>query len=73
MTTKTDIAAITPTANARAVAQAKGYNLDNLLQQMQLQALELQLTVKEVLKIHPTGGGDAANVTALNAILTALL
>jgi hypothetical protein len=73
MTTRSDIAAIVPTANARAVVMAKGFNLDSLLLQLQQQTVEMQITLKQVIALHPSGGGDAANVTALNAVLTALL
>jgi len=73
MTVKTEATAFTPTANARAVAQAKGVNLDVLMQQLQLAAIEMQTLLKEIIKVHPVGGGDAANLTALNAILTELL
>ena len=67
------MAAITPTANAKAVAQSKGVDLPVLMGLLQQQAIEMQILVKEIIKVHPTGGGDAANLTALNAILTELL
>jgi hypothetical protein len=72
-TVKTDVAAITPTANAKAVAQAKGQDISSLMPLLQTQAIEMQILVKEIIKVHPTGGGDAANLTALNAILSELL
>jgi hypothetical protein len=73
MTVKAEAAAITPTANAKAVAQARGVDINVLMQLLQQQAIEMQALVKEIIKVHPSGGGDAANLTALNAILTELL
>jgi hypothetical protein len=70
MTVKSDAAAITPTANARAVIQSKGANVDNLMLLIQQHAIELQALVKQVIALHP--GGDA-NLTALNNLLAELL
>jgi hypothetical protein len=72
-TVKSDVAAISPTANAKAVAQTKCVDISGLMTLLQTQAVEMQILVKEIIKVHPTGGGDAANLTALNAILTELL
>jgi hypothetical protein len=69
-TVKTDIAAITPTPNARAVAQAKGSDIAGLMLLLQTHAVEMQAIVKQVIALHPTGD---ANLTALNAVLTELL
>jgi hypothetical protein len=73
MTTLTDIKAITPTANAKSVVQAKGADISSLMLQLQQHASELQVIVRQVIAVHPSGGGDAANLTALNNVLTALL
>jgi hypothetical protein len=72
-TVKSDAAAITPTANAKAVVQTKAQDLTSLMLLLQQAAIEMQILVKEIIKVHPTGGGDAANLTALNAILAELL
>jgi len=73
MTVKSEASAFTPTANARAVAQARGVDIAVLMQLLQQQAIEMQALLKEIIKVHPVGGCDAANLTALNAILTELL
>jgi hypothetical protein len=72
-TVKTDVAAITPTANAKAIVQAKGADITSLMTLLQQYAIEMQAVVKQIISLHPTGGGDAANPTALNAILAELL
>ena len=69
MTVKTEAAAIVPTANAKAVVQAKGANISDLMQLLQQSAIDMQALVKQIIALHPSGGGDAANLTALNAIL----
>lgn len=72
MTALTDAKAITPTANAKAVASAKGADINGLMAQIQRHAGELLVIVKQAIAVHPSGGGDAANLTALNALLTEL-
>jgi hypothetical protein len=72
-TVKTDVAAISPTANAKAVAASRGVDLSGLMTLLQTHAVEMQILIKEIIKIHPSGGGDAANLTALNSILSELL
>lgn len=72
MTVKAEVVAIAPTVNAKTVVQAKGQDLTSLMLQLQQAAGELQVLVKQVIALHPVGGGDAANLTALNAILTEL-
>ena len=72
MTTLTDIRAVAPTANAKVVVAAKGADITALMAQAQIKAAELQVIVKQIIAVHPSGGGDAANMTALNNILTAL-
>jgi hypothetical protein len=73
MTTIADIKAITPTANAKAVIAAKGHSADSLLAQAQVHASELKVIVTQLTNLHPAGGGDAANLTALNNLLTSLV
>jgi hypothetical protein len=73
MTALTDIKAITPTANAKAVVSAKGSDIAGLMAHAQVKAAELQVLVKQIIALHPTSGADAANLTALNAILAELV
>ena len=72
MTALTDIKAVTPTANAKAVVSAKGADINALMAIAQIKAAELQVIVKQIIAVHPSGGGDAANLTALNNILVEL-
>lgn len=72
VTIKAEVVAITPTANAQAVVQAKGANIAGLMLLLQQHAIEMQILIKQVIALHPTGG-DAANLTALNNILSELL
>ena len=71
-TVKTDIAAIAMTANAKAVMQSKGVQINDLMQLLQTHAAEMQAIVRQVISLHPVGG-EAANLTALNNILAELL
>jgi hypothetical protein len=73
MTVKADIVAVLPTANAKAVVSAKGADINGLMTLLQQHAIEMQALVKQVIALHPGGGGDAANLTALNSILSELL
>lgn len=68
-TVVTDLKAIALTANAKSVVSAKGADCAALVQQALNQAADLTKTVKQILLHHPTGGGDAANVTLLNNIV----
>jgi hypothetical protein len=38
----------------------------------QLRVTELQILLKQIVAHHPSGGGDAANYAALNAVLAEL-
>ena len=72
MTTLTqDITSIILTPAAVAKAQAGGADLSALMTQLQLRVIEKQ-QLKEIIRLHPSGGGDAANLTALNSILSKL-
>lgn len=68
-TALTDTKAITPTANAKAVVAAKGQDITGLMLQLQIKIAETQVLVKQIIALHPTGGGDAANLSSLNTIL----
>jgi hypothetical protein len=69
-TATTDIKAITLTANAKAVGQTHCVDLVGLQAQAAQHAAELQAIMKQIIAFHPVGGGDASNLTALNAVLT---
>ena len=68
-TAQADLKAITPTANAKAVVAAKGSDITSLMSLAQRQAGELSVTLRQIIALHPAGGGDAANLTSLNTIL----
>lgn len=72
MTTLTDIKAVTPTTTAKAAVAAKGHDINSLMFQAQVKAGELKVLVNQIIALHPSGGGDASNYTALNNILAAL-
>jgi hypothetical protein len=73
MTTLTqDVAAIVLTPTAIANGQAGGAQLPALMAQLQIHIGEKQRLLKEIIRLHPSGGGDAANLAALNAILAKL-
>lgn len=73
MTAITEIKAITPTANAKAVVAAKGADINALMALALIRASELKVTVAQIIALHPSGGGDAANLTALNTLLGELV
>ena len=72
MTALTDLKAISLTSTAKNAGAAKGANLPALVAQAQLQVTELETTLKQIVAFHPSGGGDAANYAALNAVLAEL-
>lgn len=72
MTALTDLKAIALTANAKKVGATKGVDLMALVTQAQLQIQELEITLKQIVALHPSGGGDAANYAAINAVLAEL-
>lgn len=72
MTVITEVKAIAPTANAKSVVSAKGSDINGLMSQVLLKSAELKALLVQVIALHPTGGGDAANLSALNAILAEL-
>ncbi len=73
MTTKTEVAAIVPTANAKAVVSARGADISGLMLLLQQHAIEMMALTKQIIALHPTGGGDASNLTALQAVLAELM
>jgi hypothetical protein len=72
MTVLADLTAIAPTANAKNVVSAKGTDLTFLIGNAKQDIVELQAKLKQIIAHHPTSGGDAANLTALNAVLAQL-
>ncbi len=73
MTTKTEVAAIVPTANAKAVVSARGADISGLMGLLGQHAIEMMALTKQIIALHPTGGGDASNLTALQAVLAELM
>jgi hypothetical protein len=51
---------------------AKGADLTFLITNAKQHIIELQAKLRQIIAHHPTGGGDAANVTALNGVLAQL-
>jgi hypothetical protein len=69
MTALSDIKAVAPTANAKAVVSAKGADVTALMAAALLKAAELKVLVAQIIALHPSGD---ANLTALNSILAEL-
>lgn len=72
-TVTTDLNAIALTTNAKTLAIAKGTDLNALISHAKLKAAELRVILAQIIALHPTGGGDAANLTSLNTILGELV
>jgi hypothetical protein len=73
VTALTDTKAIVPTANAKLVISANyGTDVTSLMLLIQQHIVELRGLVSQLIKIHPTTGGDAANLASLNALLAEL-
>lgn len=69
MTVLTELNALTMTANAKAVVSSKGADVNALLAQAKQSISEHRAVMKQLISMHPSGGGDAANLAALNTIL----
>jgi hypothetical protein len=65
----TDLTAISLTANAKSVVSAKGADLGALITLAKEHTTELTTVLKQIVAVHPSGGGDAANYAALNTII----
>jgi hypothetical protein len=72
MTVRTDLLAVTPTANAKNVVQVSGENLPQLMALADQHITDLKILLKQVIALHPSTGGDAANYTALQSLLAEL-
>jgi hypothetical protein len=46
--------------------------LQSLVAMAQQHITELEIVLKQIIAIHPSTGGDAANYSALNAVLAEL-
>lgn len=73
MSTTANLKAIVPTANAKNVVQAKGADVVALQNLVVLRAQELRVSLSQLIALHPSGGGDASNLSALNAELALLV
>jgi hypothetical protein len=65
----TDLSAITLTSTAKAFAATKAVDISGLLTLAKSHATEMTTLLQAIVKVHPTGGGDAANLASLNAII----
>lgn len=72
MTVLADLKAIAMTTNAKNVVSAKGADLNALVQTAEQHVIELQALLKQIIAVHPSGGGDASNYTALGSVLAQL-
>ena len=72
MTTKTDLAAITPTNTARQAFKNSGTNLDALIAEANAQAADLERLLKQIVAYHPNSGGDTTNHAAFASLLAPL-
>jgi hypothetical protein len=68
----TDLAAISPTTTARTAFKVSGTDLDELIAQAQTAVVDLRRILNQIISTHPSGGGDAANHTALVNLLAEL-
>ena len=65
----TDLSAITLTGTAKAYAATKATDINGLLTLAKSHATELTTLLQAIVNVHPTTGGDAANLASLNAII----
>jgi hypothetical protein len=72
MTVVTEIKAITFTPTAKAALSKSGTDIASLTNQALLATYELKKCLSQIVSLHPTGGGDAANLSALNAVIAEL-
>jgi hypothetical protein len=71
-TALTDLTAITLTTTAKNAGGANGVDMVGLMTLAKSHATELSALLKQIVKFHPSTGGDAANYASLNAILAEL-
>jgi hypothetical protein len=69
MTATTDARAITPTANATKLSTAAGASVAQLMTSLLLNLAEVQIKLKTIIALTPSGD---ANLSALNALMAEL-
>lgn len=72
MTVLADLNALSLTANAKSTLSTKGTGDAMLIANVRQHVIELQALLKQLISHHPSGGGDAANLSSLNALLAQL-
>ena len=72
MTALSDFRSISLSGNAIDAGHVCGVNLPGLAALAHQHIAELEIVLKQIIKIHPTSGGDAANLAALNAAMAEL-
>jgi hypothetical protein len=73
MTATADIKAITVSATAKTAASRLGSDAAGLQTQLTMRLAEAQAILKQLIAVYPSGGGDAANYAALQAVLAELV
>jgi hypothetical protein len=73
MTALAELNAITLTANAKTVVSAKAVDIAALTALVKQHVSELKVVLAQLISLHPTGGGDAANLAALSAVLAEIV
>jgi hypothetical protein len=73
MTVKAELVAVAPTANAKTLASAKALDFVSLQNLVKQHVDELKVVLAQLIAMHPSGGGDAANLAALQAVLAELV
>jgi hypothetical protein len=72
MSLKTDLAAISHTANSKAVEQAASADVNSLIGLINQHIAELKYLIGQFQAKYPSSGGDASNYTALTTLLNEL-
>jgi hypothetical protein len=67
---KTDLGALAVTATAKAAGELKGVDMAGLIAQALVETSDLTRLLKQIVAIHPSGGGDSANYTVLSNAIT---
>jgi hypothetical protein len=60
------------TTTAKATGQAAGVSLAVLQTQLDEHLAEAAILLKQIIALHPSSGGDAANYSALQSILATI-
>ena len=67
---RTDLTALALTANAKAIGEVRGADLQGLINQALTETNDLTRLLKVIVAIHPSSGGDTANFNTLNNAIT---